>query len=156
MTSSSTSSVISIVQEPTDCPEVRACLEAYHAELKERFGFELSEASQVRGEQILLLARLDGTAVGCCTLVVESAGLGEIKRFFIDKAARGLGLGRRLLNAAEALARSRGISRLQLDTQASLTEARALYASHGYVEVPAYNNNKHADYWFEKDLTVTT
>ena len=34
----------------------------------------------------------------------------------------------------------------------SLTEARALYASRGYHEIPDFNGEPYADYWFEKVL----
>ena len=41
---------------------------------------------------------------------------------------------------------------LRLDTNRTLLEARALYARNGYVEIPRYNENPYADYWYEKRL----
>ena len=41
---------------------------------------------------------------------------------------------------------------LDLETNAALTEAIALYRSEGYVEVPAFNDEPFAHHWFEKIL----
>ena len=43
-----------------------------------------------------------------------------------------------------------GRDRIRLDTRADLVEARALYARHGYVEIPAYSHGPYAEHWFEK------
>jgi hypothetical protein len=43
-----------------------------------------------------------------------------------------------------------GLHTLRLDTNRSLTEARALYARNDYGEIARYNDNPYADHWFEK------
>ena len=43
---------------------------------------------------------------------------------------------------------------VQLETNALLVEAIALYRSAGYVEVAAFNDEPFADHWFRKDLQV--
>jgi hypothetical protein len=40
----------------------------------------------------------------------------------------------------------------RLDTRHDLVEARRLYATHGYVEIPPYSDNPYADHWFDKRL----
>ena len=77
----------------------------------------------------------------------------EIKRMWISPAARGLGLGRRLLETLEACALAGGARTARLETGGVLTEALALYRSAGWVEVPAFNDEPFADHWFEKPLT---
>ncbi|PWU62123.1 GNAT family N-acetyltransferase, partial [Micromonospora globispora] len=52
----------------------------------------------------------------------------------------------------EEQARAAGADRIRLDTRADLVEARALYARHGYVEIPAFNDGQYAEHWFEKTL----
>ena len=77
----------------------------------------------------------------------------DIKRMWLAEAARGLGLGRRLL--ADARAARRGTparARVRLETSDLLVEAVALYRSAGYREVPAFNDEPFADHWFEKRL----
>jgi len=76
----------------------------------------------------------------------------ELKRMWIAPGARGLGVGRRLLSALEGEARRRGATAVRLDTNRNLTEAIALYQSAGYVEIPAFNDERYATHWFEKQL----
>lgn len=77
----------------------------------------------------------------------------EIKRMWIAPPARGLGLGRRLLEKLEACALGAGARVGHIETSAVLAEAVALYRSDGWVEVPAFNDEPFADHWFEKTLS---
>ena len=71
---------------------------------------------------------------------------------WIAPAARGLTLGRRLLQELERHAREAGVIVLRLETNRALTEAIALYRRSGYVEVDAFNDEPYAHHWFEKRL----
>jgi ribosomal protein S18 acetylase RimI-like enzyme len=71
---------------------------------------------------------------------------------WLSPSVRGLGLGRRLLGELERHARDHGARLVRLDTNHVLTEAIALYRSAGYHEVAAFNDEHHADLWFEKPL----
>jgi ribosomal protein S18 acetylase RimI-like enzyme len=71
---------------------------------------------------------------------------------WVATAARGLGLGRRLLETLEASALESGATVARLETSAVCTEALALYRSAGWVEVPPFNDEPFADHWFEKQL----
>ena len=78
--------------------------------------------------------------------------MSDIKRMWIAESARGLGLGRRLLEASGG---DRPRARLplgRLETGDVLTEAIALYRSAGYVEVAPFNDEPFADRWFAKPL----
>jgi GNAT superfamily N-acetyltransferase len=88
--------------------------------------------------------------VGCAALKVEGGRVGEIKRMWVALSARGLGIAQRLLDALEEHAIGIGLQVLRLDTNRSLSEARALYARNGYVEIAPYNDNPYADHWYEK------
>ena len=76
----------------------------------------------------------------------------DIKRMWIAESARGLGLGRRLLEHLEGLAREHGSREARLETGDVLDEAIALYRSAGYREVPPFNDEPFADRWFAKPL----
>jgi GNAT superfamily N-acetyltransferase len=91
-------------------------------------------------------------AVGCAALRVLTAQIGEVKRMYVHPAARRGGVGGALLDALAHRARERGLRALRLDTRSDLVEARALYARHGFVEIPAYNDGPYAEHWYEKSL----
>ena len=71
---------------------------------------------------------------------------------WVAPAARGLGLGRRLLAELEAQAAARGVRTLRLETNRTLVEAIGLYRAAGYREVAAFNDEPYAHHWFEKTL----
>ena len=77
----------------------------------------------------------------------------ELKRMYLEPAARGTGLGRALADTAIAAARSLGYRRLLLDTVSRLAAAVALYQSLGFVEIDAYRHNPLEDArYFALDL----
>ena len=71
---------------------------------------------------------------------------------YVTPAARGLGVGRRLLEELEAAAREMGYHRLRLDTGARQPDALGLFRTAGYEEIEDYNGNPFAAHWLEKDL----
>jgi ribosomal protein S18 acetylase RimI-like enzyme len=71
---------------------------------------------------------------------------------WVAPTARGLGLGRQLLDDLEAHAAAHGARSLRLETNRGLGEAIGLYRSAGYREVAAFNEEPYAHHWFEKTL----
>ena len=71
---------------------------------------------------------------------------------WVDASARGLGVGRRILEELERLAQISGTGMVRLETNRSLAEAIQLYRSAGYVEVDPFNAEQYAHHWFEKRL----
>lgn len=90
----------------------------------------------------LFLARLTSTnqPVGCVGLraMTTKPGTCEIKRLYVDPAGRGLGVGRKLVEAVIEEARKLGYGACLLDTLPQMVEARGLYRSLGFVETEAY------------------
>ena len=101
---------------------------------------------------LLLVARLREEPVGCGAVKFHENAPGELKRMWVAPRARGLGLGRRLLEALEHAAREAGVAVLHLETNRTLIEAIQLYRDCGYQEVEAFNNEPYAHHWFEKRL----
>ncbi|MBQ1090203.1 MarR family transcriptional regulator [Streptomyces sp. B93] len=139
-------------------PDARACLDGYAAEIDERFpeGFDPSDLvgpEEVSGEAgAFLVAYEEGAPVGCGALRRLSPGVGEIRHVWVTRAARRLGLARRILGGLEREAVTRGLDVVRLDTHATLTEAQAMYRACGYREIPAYADHVYASHWFEKRL----
>jgi ribosomal protein S18 acetylase RimI-like enzyme len=107
---------------------------------------------------LILVAHEEGAVLGCAGLrlppgIQQAGRTAEVTRVFVVPAARRRGLGSRLLDCLEAHARRLGVATLRLDTRSDLTEARRLYARHGYREVPAFSQGPYADHWFEKTLS---
>ena len=84
----------------------------------------------------ILIAELQGQAVGTCALMREDDGVFELAKMTVSETVRGLGVGRALGEAAIAHARAIGARRVELFTNSSLTPAIALYHALGFVDVP--------------------
>ena len=104
-----------------------------------------------------LIATLPEQPVGCGALKLDAKRkVGEIKRMWVSHDVRGLGVGRRLLEALEQRAQQSGIRRVRLSTNRSLTEAQALYRASGYRPVPLFDKDEpYAHLAFEKTLSST-
>jgi putative acetyltransferase len=87
---------------------------------------------------VFLAARRDRALLGSIALLLIAPGHAEMKRLFVRAEARGKGLGRRLLNALEEIARDRGIARISLETGVRQPEAIALYRASGYQTCPPF------------------
>ncbi|MDC7812392.1 bifunctional helix-turn-helix transcriptional regulator/GNAT family N-acetyltransferase [Sphingomonas koreensis] len=138
----------------------RHCLTRYYAELDARFpaGFEVSRSrdpdakAMIRPRGAFFVAISDGLPVGCVALKGEGESRAEIKRLWVDRGARGLGLAQQLMAAAEDTARTLHIDTLRLDTNRALPEAERFYRTAGWTEIERYNDNPYAELFFEKRL----
>ena len=118
---------------------VDLCFQGFDAELASLPG----DYAAPRGA--LLLALVDGAAAGCCALrprgSVDYPNACEMKRLYVRRAFRGLGLGRLLAEATLDRARQAGYASILLDTLDDMRPARSLYEELGFREVPPYYCN---------------
>ena len=83
------------------------------------------------GGAVWLLER-GGRVAGSMALTVEGQGVGQVRWVVFEPSLRGKGLGRGLLDALLAFARSAGMSMLRLDTFSALEAAGHLYRQAGF------------------------
>jgi len=151
---------IALTEMDPQSDEARYCLREYYAELGRRFkqGFDVSlsrdpDAKDMRRPRgSFIVAMSDTLPIGCVGLKGTDRGYAEIKRLWVSPSARGLGLGKRLMDAAEDSARSLGIVLLRLDTNSALPEAGQLYRTTGWREIPRFNDDPYPDLFFEKQI----
>lgn len=94
---------------------------------------DLRRNYQDRGGVFRIVTDGTGTICGCGGLFPLGAEEMELRKMYLLPAARGRGLGRRLLEELLAAARTRGCRRVVLETASVLKQAQALYRSAGFV-----------------------
>lgn len=102
--------------------------------LEEIDHFVLSNPEQaiLQGGGAILFAQLDNEWVGTCALLHEGNGVFELTKMGVDEKCQGLGIGRRLLDAAIDEFCRRGGKQLFLETNSKLEPAIRLYESVGF------------------------
>ena len=151
---------ITLVETDPRSDMARDCLSAYYAELNRRFaqGFDVALSRDPEAEAMIrprgsfLVALSDGLPLGCVGVKGNGSAVAEIKRLWVAPAARGLGLAKRLMAEAEAIARDLGVTTLRLDSNSALPEAAQLYRRSGWREIPRFNDDPYPDLFFEKTI----
>ena len=141
-------------------PDAEWCLAQYFAELRTRFegGFDAAQALPLDADDMtppngaFVVGRAGAQLVACGGFKLQPGARAYLKRMWVSPAARGMGLGRRLLRELEQQARAMGAEVAQLETNRALAEAIAMYRANGYVEVAPFNDEPYAHHWFEKRL----
>jgi putative acetyltransferase len=124
-----------------DVPEVIALVAAALAEFGLAFGkgsptddelWALPGSYEARGGAFWV-AREGDALLGTCGVFPIAPGVFELRKMYLDAAARGQGLGARLLDVACTWTRAAGGTTLVLDTVEAMTRAIAFYEAHGFV-----------------------
>ena len=98
------------------------------------------------------IAEKDGANVGSVFLVRESASVAKLRLLLVEPSARGLGIGKRLVEECVRFAGEAGFKKIVLWTQSELLAARRIYENTGFQRV---GEKKH-DSWGRKDLVAET
>ena len=98
------------------------------------------------------IAEKDGERVGCIFLVKKSATVSKLRLLLVEPSARGLGIGKRLVEECIRFASDAGYKKIVLWTQSELTTARGIYKAAGFKPV---SEERH-DSWSRKNLVAET
>lgn len=115
---------------------IHPAFEQYRGRLQPESG-ALSEsagtiAASMASGTILVAFRAE-RLVGCVS-VQRKGDFAYAGRLAVEPLERGSGVGRALMEEAEALARRMGLGRLRVDTRLALTENRSFFRALGFVE----------------------
>ena len=85
-----------------------------------------------RGGGFIVAVASDGRIVGSCGIAPLEGGTWDLRKMYLTPEARGRGLGKRLLARILAFAKSKGATRVELETASVLKEAISLYQRAGF------------------------
>jgi len=129
-----------------DASKVAALVNAAYGHYVERIGMlprpMTDDYAEVIANQQVTVAESLGTIVGMIVLTIDDEGF-LVDNVAVDPSHRGKGLGRALLEFAEAEARRAGFDSIYLCTHEKMTENLALYSRIGYIE---YDRRSQGDF----------
>lgn len=98
------------------------------------------------------IAEKDGEIVGSVFLVQKSKTVSKLRLLLVEPSARGLGIGRRLVDECVRFTRAAGYKKMLLWTQSELRAARHLYQEAGFRLVKKQPHKS----WGRNDLVAET
>jgi len=138
---------VSYILRPPEPGDVTWAVSRQAALYTQEYGWDGSFETMVAEIAARFLADFDGTCercwiaereeavVGSVFLVKDTAEVAKLRMLYVDPAARGLGIGQRLVDECIRFARARGYRRLTLWTNDILLAARRIYEAAGFTLV---------------------
>lgn len=107
--------------------------------LPDRYRKEICDPRSAFAHDVVLVALVDGTVVGCLAVTAPAGGQAEVKRLWTAPAFRGRGIASRLLGTALADAAERGADTVRLSVWEWRTGAIALYERFGFTVTDSWD-----------------
>lgn len=148
------SSIVSVASWPADTDDVRALAYEYIEWLADASGVDPGEVQPSLGNELeaieqwyvppngrMVVARLDGAAVGIAGIRMLERGVAELKRVYLRSEARGQDLGRRMIDVSIRESRRLGARRIVLETSPEVMPAAyRIYLERGFRPVERYSS----------------
>jgi GNAT superfamily N-acetyltransferase len=148
--------MVTLAKATTDLDWAAAAhlLNEYRRWLDAAMGLDLATAQPAAGGEfgdlasfyrppdgVLILAWSGRRPLGMVGVHRYAGAIGELKRMYAVPAARGLGVGRALVDEAIAAAADLGFDELRLQTEPNaMPAAHRLYRQAGFVDIPPYHD----------------
>lgn len=127
---------------PLDSADALELIRKLDSELRQRYPGEsvhILDLTKVNeNNAAFLVGYLYGMPVVCGAISKLDTRTGEIKRVFVKREVRGLGLSKLMLTRLEKEALAMGLQVLRLETGARQPEALGLYRKSGYYDIPKF------------------
>ena len=136
--------MITIVEERPDSSDARTLIEELDDELvllypsESRHGYSVDKL--IAQKVWFFVVRIDGAPVACGGVQLFGTEYGEIKRMYVRRAFRRLGLARRILENLARFTAERGVRLLRLETGIHQTDAIRLYEAWGFTRIPPFGD----------------
>jgi putative acetyltransferase len=130
-----------LVRTDSDNSDFRELVALLDKDLQIRDGAEHSfyaQYNKIDKIRHVVVAYVDGEAVGCGALKEYEKSVAEIKRMFVRPERRGQGIAKSILNELESWANELNFSDCILETGLKQPEAIGLYQKSGYETIPNY------------------
>ena len=133
--------MITLTRTNSDHPDFIRLVRLLDADLAVRDGDEhafYSQFNKIDRIKHVVVAYVDGQAVGCGAIKEYAPGIMEVKRMFTSAGHRGQGIAGEVLSALEAWAAELSYEKCILETGKKQVEAVRLHEKSGYTVIPNY------------------
>ena len=124
-----------LFREYADSLQTDLCFQQFEEELAALPGV------YAQPEGAIILVMVDHQPAGCVALKPLSNTICEMKRLFVKRQYRGMGLGRQLVERIIQEAKERKYHYIRLDTLPEMVEAQRMYECFGFYDIAPYVHN---------------
>jgi ribosomal protein S18 acetylase RimI-like enzyme len=136
------------VHTDKDFELARTLFREYASQLDVDLGFqdfekelETINIQYARPGGVIVIGYSDEQPLGCFAIRPFKNSICELKRMYLKKESRGLGIGNQFLTWSVKMAKEMGYNKMRLDTLPTMQSAIKLYEKAGFYEIEPYRFN---------------
>lgn len=151
--------MITIIRTNSDNPNFKGLVKLLDQDLTQRYGVvqtKYNKFNVIQSLDTVVIAKVNGEAVGCGCFKEYDKETVEIKRMFVKVEHRGRGIAAQILGELETWAIERGFSKAVLELANKQPEALLVYQRQGYQQIENYGQyvGLEISMCFAKDLAA--